>query len=39
LSFALEVADRFLILDKGQFAYEGLKADVDTARIHAHLTI
>jgi len=39
LSFALEVADRFLILDKGEFAYEGLKADVDTARIHAHLTV
>lgn len=39
LSFAIEVADRFLILDKGEFAYEGLKADVDTAKIHAHLTV
>jgi len=39
LSFAIEVADRFLILDKGEFAYEGLKAAVDTARIHAHLTV
>jgi urea transport system ATP-binding protein len=39
LSFAVEVADRFLILDKGEFAYEGLKADVDTAKIHAYLTV
>jgi urea transport system ATP-binding protein len=39
LSFAIEVADRFLILDKGEFAYEGLKAEVDTAKIHAHLTV
>jgi urea transport system ATP-binding protein len=39
LSFALEIADRFLILDKGEFAYEGLKAEVDTAKIHAHLTV
>jgi urea transport system ATP-binding protein len=39
LSFALEIADRFLILDKGEFAYEGLKAEVDTAKVHAHLTV
>ena len=39
LSFAVEVADRFLILDKGEFAYEGLKPDVDTAKIHAYLTV
>ena len=39
LSFAIEIADRFLILDKGEIAYEGLKADVDTAKIHAHLTV
>jgi len=39
LSFAMEVADRFLILDKGEFAYEGLRAHVDTARIHAYLTV
>ena len=39
LSFAKEVADRFLILDKGEFAYEGLRAHVDTARIHAYLTV
>jgi len=39
LSFAMEVADRFLILDKGEFAYEGLRAHVDTAKIHAYLTV
>jgi urea transport system ATP-binding protein len=39
LSFAMEVADRFLILDKGEFAYESPKAGVDTSRIHAYLTV
>jgi urea transport system ATP-binding protein len=39
LSFATEIADRFLILDKGEFAYEGQKATLDKARIHAYLTI
>jgi urea transport system ATP-binding protein len=39
LSFAMEVADRFLILDKGEFAYEGQRAHVDTARIHSYLTV
>ena len=39
LSFATEIADRFLILEKGEFAYEGRKDDLDTARIHAYLTV
>jgi urea transport system ATP-binding protein len=39
LSFAMEVADRFLILDKGEFAYESPKVGVDTSRIHAYLTV
>ena len=39
LSFATEIADRFLILDRGEFAYEGQKATLDTARIHAYLTV
>ena len=39
LSFAMEVADRFLILDRGELAYESPKAGVDTARIHAYLTV
>ena len=39
LSFATEIADRFLILERGEFAYEGQKASLDTGRIHAYLTI
>src|SRR6202163_579070 len=39
LSFATEIADRFLILERGEFAYEGQKATLDTGRIHAYLTI
>ena len=39
LSFAMEVADRFLILERGEVAYESSKADVDTARVHAYLTV
>ena len=39
LSFAMEVADRFLILDRGEIAYESRKADIDTARVHAYLTV
>jgi urea transport system ATP-binding protein len=39
LSFAMEVADRFLILDKGELAYESPRDGVDTARIHAYLTV
>jgi urea transport system ATP-binding protein len=39
LSFAMEVADRFLILERGEIAYESRKADIDTARVHAYLTV
>ncbi|HZR03467.1 MAG TPA: urea ABC transporter ATP-binding subunit UrtE [Burkholderiales bacterium] len=39
LSFTMEIADRFVIIEKGQFVYEGAKDKVDTARIHAYLTI
>ena len=39
LSFAMEVADRFLIIEKGEFVYQESKADVDAAKIHAFLTI
>jgi urea transport system ATP-binding protein len=39
LSFALEVADRFLILERGEFAYESSRKDIDTARVHAYLTV
>jgi urea transport system ATP-binding protein len=39
LWFAQEIADRFLIIEKGEFVYEAVKERVDTARIHAFLTI
>ena len=39
LSFAMEVADRFLIIEKGAFVHEAARASVDTARIHAFLTV
>ena len=39
LSFAMEVADRFLIIEKGEFVYEEKKGAVDTAKIHAYLTV
>lgn len=39
LSFTLDIADRFVIIEKGQFVYEGSRANVDTAKIHSYLTI
>ena len=39
LSFTLEIADRFLIMEKGEFVYEDTREDVDTDKIHAYLTI
>lgn len=39
LSFTLEIADRFLIMEKGEFVYEDTRDQVDTAKIHAYLTI
>jgi urea transport system ATP-binding protein len=39
LSFTMEVADRFLIIEKGAFVYEESRERVDTAKIHAFLTI
>jgi urea transport system ATP-binding protein len=39
LSFAMDVADRFVILDRGELAYEAARADIDTARVHAYLTV
>jgi len=39
LSFTLEIADRFIIIEKGEFVYEDVKARVDTAKIHAFLTV
>jgi len=39
LSFTLELADRFIIVEKGAFVYEGARAKVDQAKIHSYLTI
>jgi urea transport system ATP-binding protein len=39
LSFTMEIADRFLIIEKGAFVYEETRDKVDSARIHAYLTI
>jgi len=39
LSFAMEVADRFLIMERGEFVHEENRADVDEAKIRSYLTI
>lgn len=39
LAFTMEIADRFLIMEKGEFVYEDDRDDVDTDKIHAYLTI
>ncbi len=39
LHFALEVADRILVIDRGQFIYEGDRADVDTDKISSYLSV
>jgi urea transport system ATP-binding protein len=39
LSFTMEIADRFLIIEKGEFVYQGPKESVDTKKIHSYLTV
>ncbi len=39
LSFAMEIADQFLIIEKGEFVYQGPKESVDTKKIHSYLTV
>src|SRR5690606_7265457 len=39
LSFALEVADRFLVIDRGEIVHERLKDAVDIEEIRAFLTV
>ena len=39
LSFALDVADRFLIIERGEFVHEARRGEVDAAHIQAFLTI
>jgi urea transport system ATP-binding protein len=35
----LEIADRFLIIEKGQFVYRDTRDRVDAAKIHGYLTV
>ena len=39
LSFTMEIADRFLIMEKGEFVYQDTKEAVNTEKIHTYLTI
>jgi urea transport system ATP-binding protein len=39
LSFALEVADRFLIIERGEFVHEDVRQNVDRDRISAYLKV
>ena len=39
LSFTMAVADRIIVIDKGNFIHEDLKADVDTDKIKKYLSV
>ena len=39
LAFALDVADRLVVIERGEFIHEALREDVDAARIQAFLAI
>jgi urea transport system ATP-binding protein len=39
LSFALEIADRLLVIDKGAFIHEDRRENVDTAKIARYLSV
>ena len=39
LSFTLAVADRIIVIDKGDFIHEDLKEDVDTEKIRKYLSV
>jgi urea transport system ATP-binding protein len=39
LSFTLEIADRFLVIDKGRFVYEDTSDKVDAATISRYLSV
>ena len=39
LSFALEIADRLFVIDKGQFIHEDERANVDTQKISQYLSV
>ena len=39
LSFALDVADRFLVMENGEIVHESLRADVDEAQVARFLSV
>jgi len=39
LSFTMDVADRIIVIDKGNFIHEDLREDVDTERIKGYLSV
>ena len=39
LSFTLDIADRFLVIDKGRFVYEDQRANVDAGTISRYLSV
>lgn len=39
LSFTMEIADRFLVIDKGRFVYEEVRDNVDAATISRYLSV
>jgi urea transport system ATP-binding protein len=39
LSFTMDVADRIIVIDKGQFIHEDLRADVNTEKIRKYLSV
>jgi urea transport system ATP-binding protein len=39
LSFTLEMADRFLVIEKGKFVYDNTRANVDAPTISKYLSV
>jgi urea transport system ATP-binding protein len=39
LSFTLEVADRLLVIERGSFVHEDLRANVDAKKITEYLSV
>jgi urea transport system ATP-binding protein len=39
LSFTMAIADRLIVIDKGEFIHEDLREDVDTAKISRYLSV
>jgi urea transport system ATP-binding protein len=39
LSFTMDVADRIIVIEKGKFIHEDLRADVNTEQIRKYLSV